>query len=81
MITPLPWPTCLQAIFIPLQGFLNAVVYGWSRKEFRKAISVKERVQYRSRAQDYESLNQSSRGTASENYGGTLAGNRNALAS
>lgn len=50
----------VHAIFIPLQGFLNSIVYGWSRKEFRKAINIKERIQYtRSKQQNYESLNHS----------------------
>lgn len=33
-----------QALIGPLQGFLNAIVYGWSRKEFRRAIQVPVRV-------------------------------------
>ena len=28
----------IQAIGGPLQGILNAIVYGWSRKEFRKVL-------------------------------------------
>lgn len=34
--------SALQAILAPLQGALNAVVYGWSRKEFRKAINLRQ---------------------------------------
>ena len=66
----------LQAIFIPLQGFLNSIVYGWSRKEFRQAVSVGERIQYRRRGQDYESLNNQSRVTGSVMYGGTVGSNK-----
>ena len=33
-------PYTMQAFVSPLQGILNALVYGWSRKEFRKAISL-----------------------------------------
>lgn len=25
---------CLQSITVPLQGFLNAIVYGWTREDF-----------------------------------------------
>ena len=28
----------LQSITIPLQGFLNAIIYGWTREDFVKAI-------------------------------------------
>ena len=34
----------MKALIGPLQGFLNAIVYGWSRKEFRRAIQVPVRV-------------------------------------
>ena len=27
-----------QAVFAPMQGFLNSLVYGWTRKSFRQAI-------------------------------------------
>ena len=27
----------LQAILTPLQGFFNTIVYGWTRRTFRKA--------------------------------------------
>lgn len=66
----------LQAIFIPLQGFLNSIVYGWSRKEFRRAVSMNERIQYRRRGRDYESLNNQSHATASVMYGGTSGANK-----
>lgn len=70
----------MQALFIPLQGFLNAIVYGWSRKEFRRAMNVKERIQYRSKAHDYESLNQTrGKTTSGSAYGGTLGMNRSVL--
>ena len=28
----------LKSITVPLQGFLNAIVYGWTRKDFVKAV-------------------------------------------
>ena len=31
--------THTQSISVPLQGFLNAIVYGWTREDFVKAIS------------------------------------------
>ena len=31
-------PTCMQSITVPLQGFLNALVYGWTRDDFVQAI-------------------------------------------
>ena len=27
-------PTYTQSITVPLQGFLNAIVYGWTREDF-----------------------------------------------
>lgn len=30
----------LQAILAPLQGIANAILYGWSREEFRKSINI-----------------------------------------
>ena len=53
-----------QGIFSPLQGFLNAIVYGWSRREFRRAvINRTERMRF-TRSQEaagsrYQSLNRS----------------------
>ena len=44
----------LQAIFSPLQGFLNAIVYGWSRREFRRAVANRERVRF-TRSHDHGS--------------------------
>ena len=32
----------LQSLTAPLQGFLNALVYGWTREDFRKTIIVKK---------------------------------------
>lgn len=64
-----------QAIFIPLQGFLNCVVYGWSRKEFRKAVVTADRIPYRTtRNQQYESLNQSRSATPSYRQGNRNVG-------
>ena len=28
-----------QAIFVPIQGFLNALAYGWTREDFLSAMS------------------------------------------
>ena len=28
----------LQSITVPLQGFLNAIVYGWTREDFVQAV-------------------------------------------
>ena len=45
-----------QAFLAPMQGFWNAIVYGWSRKEFRRAV----KLQHRNRnVSNYESLNNS----------------------
>lgn len=30
----------MQSITIPLQGFLNAIVYGWTREDFVQAVAV-----------------------------------------
>ena len=53
---------CLQAILSPLQGVLNAMVYGWSRREFRKAVNVPNKLHFRkpgaaNSGTRYESLN------------------------
>lgn len=29
---------CVQAVTLPLQGFCNALVYGWSRQMFRTEV-------------------------------------------
>lgn len=35
------WPTLfLQAIFVPLQGFMNALAYGWTRGDFLSVMST-----------------------------------------
>jgi hypothetical protein len=45
-----------HAFLAPMQGFWNAIVYGWSRKEFRRAV----KLQHRNRnVSNYESLNNS----------------------
>lgn len=31
---PIPIHPYTQALFVPLQGFLNAIVYGWTREDF-----------------------------------------------
>ena len=58
----------VQGLFSPLQGFLNAIVYGWSRREFRRAVTSRtERMRF-SRSQEgasgtrYQSLNRSGLG-------------------
>lgn len=46
----------IHAILVPMQGFWNAIVYGWSRKEFRRAVKLQDRSRSGSK---YESLNNS----------------------
>ncbi|XP_011404615.1 PREDICTED: transmembrane protein 116-like [Amphimedon queenslandica] len=42
-----------QAIFGPLQGFLNAIVYGWSRPEFRRLfVTPCKKLRRRMRVKD-----------------------------
>ena len=45
-----------QAVLAPMQGFWNAIVYGWSRKEFRKAVRLHGNSRERSDS-NYQSLN------------------------
>ncbi|XP_048239061.1 transmembrane protein 116-like [Haliotis rufescens] len=33
------WLYVLQALLGPLQGFLNCIIYGWKREQFRRALS------------------------------------------
>ncbi|XP_067685223.1 transmembrane protein 116-like [Haliotis asinina] len=33
------WLYLLQALLGPLQGFLNCIIYGWKREQFRRALS------------------------------------------
>ena len=51
----------LQALTSPLQGILNAIVYGWSRRQFRKAVSINRmrfsRDNHGITSARYESLN------------------------
>ena len=48
------WPyltvVSVQAIFVPIQGFLNAVVYGWTRGDF---LNVMSSQQVRTRADSF----------------------------
>ena len=37
-----------QALFVPVQGFLNAIAYGWTRSGFLSAISARRRRRLRS---------------------------------
>ena len=37
----------LQAIFVPIQGFLNAIVYGWTRGDFLGIMSSQRVVRGR----------------------------------
>ena len=30
----------LQSFLVPLQGFLNAIVYGWTREDFTKELAI-----------------------------------------
>ncbi|XP_064392891.1 transmembrane protein 116-like [Halichondria panicea] len=59
-----------HAILAPLQGFLNALVYGWTRKEFRKALSVGDRI--KSLGRGYQSVT----GKSEYNSGGSMNLNR-----
>lgn len=56
----------LQAIASPLQGILNAIVYGWSRRQFRKAVSINRmrfsRNSHGVTSARYESLNNAGAG-------------------
>ena len=31
----------IQGLVIPLQGFLNAIVYGWTREEFTHLLAIR----------------------------------------
>ena len=33
--------THIQALTVPIQGFLNALAYGWTRGDFRSVISLR----------------------------------------
>jgi hypothetical protein len=46
----------IHAVLGPMQGFWNAIVYGWSRKEFRRAVRIHGRERSSS---NYQSLNNS----------------------
>lgn len=35
------WPP-LQGVTIPVQGFLNAIVYGWTRDDFLYVMSMRQ---------------------------------------
>ena len=39
-ITHLDYCTLLQSLTVPLQGLLNAVVYGWTREDFVKTVTA-----------------------------------------
>ena len=47
-----------QAVLAPMQGFWNAIVYGWSRKEFRRAVRIHGSERSAS-SSNYQSLNNS----------------------
>ena len=34
-------PHTLQSVTLPVQGFLNALVYGWTREDFVYLVSLK----------------------------------------
>ena len=38
VVFPLSVCVCAQAVTLPLQGFCNALVYGWSRQMFRSEV-------------------------------------------
>ena len=38
-IQPLP-PSPVQSITVPSQGFMNAIVYGWTKEDFLDAMAV-----------------------------------------
>ena len=33
-------PTHTQSVTVPLQGFINAIVYGWTREDFLASVGV-----------------------------------------
>lgn len=42
-IQPLPLPpSSIQSLTVPLQGFLNAIVYGWTKEDFIDAVAIKD---------------------------------------
>ncbi|CAI8055028.1 hypothetical protein GBAR_LOCUS30029 [Geodia barretti] len=48
----------IHAVLAPMQGFWNAIVYGWSRKEFRRAVRIHGSERSAS-SSNYQSLNNS----------------------
>ena len=42
MILLLIWlaTSSLQSFLVPLQGFLNAIVYGWTREDFAQLMAI-----------------------------------------
>lgn len=34
------FPAHIQSLTLPLQGFMNAIVYGWTRKDFVEAMAI-----------------------------------------
>ena len=47
----------LQAIFVPSQGFLNALAYGWTRGDFLSVMSSRRRHRQRdSFSTSYEAM-------------------------
>ena len=37
----------LQSVTLPVQGFLNAIVYGWTREDFVYLVSLKSQLSER----------------------------------
>ena len=40
--TSSPPPSLIQSLTVPLQGFLNAIVYGWTKEDFLDAMAIKD---------------------------------------
>ena len=41
LFTPNAIYTYIQALTVPIQGFLNALAYGWTRGDFRSVMSLR----------------------------------------
>lgn len=42
LLSPVPYYFYLQSLTLPLQGFFNAIVYGWTQEEFVDAVGSKD---------------------------------------
>ena len=42
---------CLQSATVPLQGLLNAMVYGWTREDFANTMAIEENTEFEPESQ------------------------------